>query len=465
MRRALLVGLVLAAIPGSAEGADTVLAPAPGAAGLTAQSGQVVFSRQEAGRWTLVRWHNGVVDALPVASRAVPFDADAGTDKDGRPVLTYSRCASDAPSPQGLGGPRFSAGRGCSLRVLPLTGAATERRLSVPGGGSLTTPSMWKGALAFARTARPGAQPTLGYLPAGATHVQTLGAGPVQSCYSDATSPNRCGDQSIDQLDLGPAGVAYLWDMQGGQVYGTGVVWNLRLAPVDGGRSQPLDSGLISGTCGYRMPRDASAQADPISYLVTGADCDVTATQFATTAVRSGAHQEGSTPGGVARAGAHDGDTTYWLRTAARTATDTGTPCTGCELVASTGTPLQDARPRGRVWADADYDVVRSHAGYSWADGPDGVQLLRPPATIGCAPSRVTVPLFVSARWSRGAHTVTVTRVGRSRIGQPITRPQSAGGAAGYTNVRRCGERLRIRYTVQTESRKRSVTYGVRRNE
>lgn len=45
-------------------------------------------------RWALVRWHNGVIDALPVDQRAVAFDADAM----GNPVVVYSRCAHAPPA-------------------------------------------------------------------------------------------------------------------------------------------------------------------------------------------------------------------------------------------------------------------------------------------------------------------------------------------------------------------------------
>src|SRR5204862_3909085 len=88
-----------------AQAADTVLAPAANTSAITAYGGQVVLSRLDpaTNRWALVRWHGGVIDTLPVAQRAVPFDADAGSDRDGKPVVVYSRCAQEPPAISGLG--------------------------------------------------------------------------------------------------------------------------------------------------------------------------------------------------------------------------------------------------------------------------------------------------------------------------------------------------------------------------
>src|SRR3954471_18981249 len=98
IRTTLLVSLGLLALAAPAHAAERVLAPGTDMAGLAAYRGQVVTSRlnRQTGQWELVRWHAGVVDALPVAPRPVPFDADAGPDAAGRPVLVYSRCAQEA---------------------------------------------------------------------------------------------------------------------------------------------------------------------------------------------------------------------------------------------------------------------------------------------------------------------------------------------------------------------------------
>jgi hypothetical protein len=71
-----------------------VLAPATGATGLSAYAGHAVFSQYDptTGRWRLMHWLRGAVKQLSVGERPVPFDADAGPGRDGRPVAVFSRC-------------------------------------------------------------------------------------------------------------------------------------------------------------------------------------------------------------------------------------------------------------------------------------------------------------------------------------------------------------------------------------
>jgi hypothetical protein len=250
-----LVTLLLLAVAASpAQAADTVLAPAPNTAGITAYGGHVVLSRLDpaTGMWSLVRWHAGVVDVLPVAPRAVPFDADAGPDADGKPVVVYSRCVKDPATP----GPRelspaadWQTARGCDVYELALTGELREAKLTAPSSRtkSETTPSIWRGGVAFARHADGGATPTVLYLPAGAKQPRVLGGGTVPTCSSLCTAASQ--RRSVDELDIGPARATFVWRMTGGAVYGTGISWELRAASLKGGVSTLLDAGLISGTC------------------------------------------------------------------------------------------------------------------------------------------------------------------------------------------------------------------------
>ena len=328
MRRARLILVSLLAItavaPAPAPAADTVLAPATATAGLTAHDGHVVLSRldPQTGRWALVRWHAGVVDVLPVAQRSVPFDADAGSDRAGNPVVVYSRCTTEPPLDRvGLApAPDWQTARGCDLYELALTGALAERKLTPASsrGASETTPSIWRGALAFARHADGGSLPSILFLAAGSRRPRRLGGGSVQTC----SAPGYCGvdrrHDGIDQLDLGPSRAAYVWRMTGGAVYGTGIVWELRAAPTAGGRSILLDSGLISGTCGFRLPSAPSASSSPIAYLAAGATCDVATTSFATADPVTGDNAQAATQGGLAAAPSY-AHTIYWRgRRAAR---------------------------------------------------------------------------------------------------------------------------------------------------
>ena len=99
-----------------------------------------------------------------------------GSDADGNPVVVYSRCAQEPPNLSGSpGGTDFGAGpssdwqtaRGCDVFELSLTGRPVEHKLTAASSKtqSETTPSMWRGGLAFARHADGSANTKLLYLP------------------------------------------------------------------------------------------------------------------------------------------------------------------------------------------------------------------------------------------------------------------------------------------------------------
>lgn len=484
--RPLVPLLLLAVAPAPAQAADTVLAPAANTAGITAYDGHVVLSRRDpaSNRWALVRWHAGVVDVLPVPERSVPFDADAGPDAAGDPVVVYSRCAHDPPNLSGSpGGTDFGAGpapdwqtaRGCDLYELPLTGTPTEHELTTAGSErrSETTPSMWRGGLAFARHADGSAVTKLLYLPKDATRPGALGGGSVQTC-TRSCSPLMVHD-SVDQLDVGPARATFLWRLSGGSVGGTGIDWELRAASLKGGQSTLLDSGEISGACGFSLPSAATAETGDglISYLDAGSACDVTATHFATIDPVTGARGVAPTPGGLAVGAVRDGDTIYWLRSSAA-ATDVPVPGDGscsvagarCELVASS-LPTYAPQPARRQGPSNAVDLVRSGLGYRWVRGPGATELLRPPARIPCAPSLQPAYVYTAARWSHGRHAVQVLRRdGHARaraIRTPQTRSYPHVVDAAATRLVRCGDRTRLTYVVTTGGRSQRVSFAVAR--
>jgi hypothetical protein len=465
--------LLLVVLAPPAQAADTVLAPAPDTAAITAYDGHVVLSRHDpaTNRWALVRWHDGVVDTLPVAQRAVPFDADAGSDAAGNPVLVYSRCKSEPPVEGLAPSVDWQLARGCDLYELALTGEATERKLTTASSVSQseTTPSMWRGGLAFARHADGGATPKLLYLPRGATKPRRLGGGSVQTCASICAPAGV--HRGIDQLDIGPARAAFLWRMTGGNVYGTGIVWELRAASLKGGVSALLDSGLISGACGFSLPSGASARANPIAYLDAGAQCDRTETQFTTVHAVTGVRGVAPTPGGLATGAAYDGDTLYWLRV---TGPETDVPVPGagscsvatalCELVASSR-PAFEAQPARRQGSPADVDVVRSGFGYRWVRGPLGTKLLRPPATVPCALSGQAASVATAAQWSgrRSVRTLRRDRGGKTRtVGSLQTRPLPAGFYTS-TKLLRCGDAMRLTYVVTKGCSSGRMSFSVAR--
>ena len=136
---------------------EQVVAHVGEAAGLTAYGGHAVWSQLDraTGRWQLRQWHAGHVSRLPVSERGVPFDADAGPDAHGRPVLVYSRCRLDpASSYPGVyyGTADWTFAEGCDIFQTDLTSGRSHRLGAASSrAGSETTPSIWRGSLAFAR--------------------------------------------------------------------------------------------------------------------------------------------------------------------------------------------------------------------------------------------------------------------------------------------------------------------------
>ncbi len=471
-----------AALTAPAQASDTVLAAAASTSGITAYAGQVVVSQLDpaTNSWALVRSQNGSLSRLPVAERSVPFDADAGPDAAGNPVVVYSRCAQEPTVGGGDLAPTldWETATGCELYVLPLTGSLTEHRLTAASapGESETTPSMWRGNLAFVRHANSSAVPTIEYLASGATKPRHIGDGSVPACHADPTGTHdycafRAAHETIDQLDLGPGRIAYLWQMVGGSVDGTGIGWELRAATLNGGPSTLLDSGLISGTCGFDLPSGATATTGVISYLYAQAPCDTTTTSFATVNPVTGIRALAPTPGGVAGGAVRDGDTIYWLRVGG-SATDVPVPGGGscsvatamCQLVGSS-VPQYVAQPAREQTPPAEIDVVRSGLGYRWVTGPAGVRLLVPPATVPCAASAAPALVYFSAQWTRGKHTVRVSRQDPHRASHgvgSITR-SFASGTYLFTRIVGCGSSTRITYAVTTGGRTQSFSFGLAR--
>jgi hypothetical protein len=463
--------LLLLAFATSANAADIVLAPASETAGLTAYAGDVVFSRHDptTGRWALMRWHAGVINVLPVAQRIVPFDADAGSDAAGRPVVVYSRCAHEDSSLV----PDWEVARGCDVYELALTGRPVEHKLAAASSktASETTPSMWRGALAFVRHADRGIVPRILYLRAGTRTPRTLGGGSVQTCAGACGFSRR--HDTVERLDLGESRVAYVWRMTGGSVYGTGIVYELRAAPLAGGPSTLLDTGLFSGTCGYGLPNAPTMSAGTISYVDSGADCDVITTQFASADPVTGARGTAPTPGGLADSAVTDAGTIYWLRIppGAPGGSVPGNahcarPGVHCELVASPVPAYNDSqRPRPQS-PPGDIDLVRSGTGYRWVRGPAGTRLLRPPRVVPCAPSAYATYVYASARWKHGHHRVSVLRQDPRGSARPIaaalTRSQPTGVNV-QTRLMRCGTRTRLTYVVKTGTSTRRVSFDVTR--
>lgn len=203
------------AIGSTAQAATTDLATLNNISALSAGSGYVSYSAlQNDGRWHLVILQNGKPTTLKVAPRNVPFDADIGTDANGAPVITFSRCADPEvllPGTKGFAGANGLLVQtrrvGCRLRVVQLP-SGRESAITVPGtaGHSDTTPSMYAGNLAFGRTTRGAAITRLLYRAKASRTLRELPPG---------ASPKPCRKKAclgdIQQLDIGRGRIAVLW--------------------------------------------------------------------------------------------------------------------------------------------------------------------------------------------------------------------------------------------------------------
>jgi len=295
--------------------AATDLADATGATAMSAAKGHVVFSRAVAvHEYQLVDWSAAAgLRVLPAGTRSAPFDADAGTDPQGHPIVTYSTC--DAHRPNAVM-PR----KGCVLRRLRLESASarpTALRLHGDRGLSLTTPSMrGRSVVAVAAPARGSHNVRILYWPTTSSSPRRLSGGTARCLYSNCPTP----DTIVDALDLGPRSVTFVWDQSSGGG-GTGATEELRAAPLSGRPSRQASraSGYTSGACGYRRPESPNALNDgSAGFVLIQSPCEPDQTTIARWA--PGAHDFlGARPSGTLVGGAAwDSAKVYWLSCAPR---------------------------------------------------------------------------------------------------------------------------------------------------
>jgi hypothetical protein len=240
---------------------------------ISAYGGYVAWSAQPRGsdRWALWLWHAGRSRRIDVPTREVPFDVDLGPDAAGRPTAVYSRCAKEpAADPR----PDYSSASGCHIHAVTLPDG-TERTLGVgTRRGSQTTPSIWRGDVAFAEHLPGALNPRIALWrhASGATRVLPGGD---RATHCRRVSP-QCGSVVL-QLDLGARILAYDWLLRGPDQDihdGIGPEWELRGDHLDTGRSFDQDDGFISGTCGGLVTDSPAIDAHGFAWLEWPNDCD-----------------------------------------------------------------------------------------------------------------------------------------------------------------------------------------------
>ncbi|HWK28775.1 MAG TPA: hypothetical protein VNS09_19600 [Solirubrobacter sp.] len=302
-----LAALALATGAAPAQGSRTgEIASGDGVSGLTAYGGHLVFSRRENDRYRLYDWYAGRLRALPVPPRATTFDADAGPDEHGRPVVVYSACHAR-----------------CRVMQLRLDRPTRPRALKTEG----RRPSMWRGRLAYVAGGKLWLR-----------DKQTLRRLPLPT------------HAAVETLDLGPRAAAFTWATKDVGV-GIGPGWVLQVDPLRGG-SEEMVRGYISGACGFVRPLTPTAAGVGAFWVQSGATCDVTQAIFAEADVHY-AHPRSATVAGQLIVGAtRDATATYYLSAAPRSidGPPNRTSCehTACSLIRVKTLPWRPRTPGHR---------------------------------------------------------------------------------------------------------------------
>lgn len=282
---ALALGLltVLAAGPAPAVAAPLTIAPVTADVPISAQGGWVVWSVPVPRGWGLNAWHAGVVTSLPVAPRPDPFDVDLGTDEKRRVVAMFSRCSknpTNTPFPVHIAP---WTGDDCGINVVDLA-TGEERRSGVPRpeGSSYTTPSMWRGRIAFGRR-----DPFFGDVqqvelwtpPSDTTTTLRHGAIPT-ACPFRRGCEGVVRRGAVQSLDLNARIVTFLWWIEAPAVRGHGG-WEVRVDRLSDGRSFLAGSGFVGEACpdgpDLLVPSSPAADGNDVWYAQLSSSCYVDA--------------------------------------------------------------------------------------------------------------------------------------------------------------------------------------------
>jgi hypothetical protein len=332
---------LIAAAPAAA--ADTVVGTMPGRPyDFSAWGGHAVFSvyDQASGSFTLYESEAGGIAPAGVATFTNAPEPDVGPDAAGRPVAVYRRCADVAQLD-------------CPVYELALgQPAAQERRLSELDvkGTSIAAPTIWKGRIAFGRMRHNRVANVYVQRSPGSRRVRLLGRGTVPDCQEKGCAV----DAYPVAMDLGPTGLAMVWDLAGGDAIPQEdeELWRV---PLDGRPGTLLDVG-VAGECGFGGRFSFSGFASPVvvgsrvAYLRVRGDCYESDSAFVLggpSPLASRVHRVGGTH--LAYAAARDGAGWWWVRgpnPSDELAADNACKSSDCSLIVSTVVRLRKVRVR-----------------------------------------------------------------------------------------------------------------------
>lgn len=329
-----LAWLALGASVSEADVSASALAPLPYAAHkLTAYDGYVVFSQllHTTGTWALMVWHGGSVSPLPVPPRHIPFDANAGPGVGGAPVVVYSHCVrepsptSPAPGPQGTPPtPEWETSVGCRIYELALPAGKPR---PVPGlgapGSSDSTPAIWRGDIAFARTTGRSRNVSIHLWHHASGRLSRLGGGPSRCPVAGAfgtcsgVGPIRAW---VAGMSLGRLGLAYEWAWSQ-RVAPLGTYEELRVDPLRDGResapAQIASTSLVGGACNGWQSTAPNVLGAALLYVGVGEGCEgpeELTSRFVLYSDRSRTTRAAGLSRGLIAAVAQDRGTTYWIK-------------------------------------------------------------------------------------------------------------------------------------------------------
>jgi hypothetical protein len=265
---------------GAAAGLPRVIAPISADVPIAAGGGWLVWSVPVHGGWGLEAYHGGAVEALPVASRPGPFDVNVGTNAQGKPVATFSRCThtpEEQNAESGVLGEStltLNPSAGCRLHALNL---ATDRErilpVSHPAHSSDTTPSMWHGEVAFARMTPAHADISQVRLWSW-RHPNRLRVLPGGEVPSNCMGKMKCHGEPVEEavkgLDLNADVVTFLWSIKAPGIVGH-EDWEVRVDSIASGHGHLAGSGFLGEACvggglELALPETPITEADQVLF-------------------------------------------------------------------------------------------------------------------------------------------------------------------------------------------------------
>jgi hypothetical protein len=254
-----IAAVMLCPAASAAHAGTSVIATVNAETPISAGGGWLVWSVPVAGGWGLEAYHEGTVRAIRVAPRPRPFDVSVGTDAHGDPVATFSRC-SRTPKMRDVGETAVTggsllepqSGAGCRIHVLELaSGRESQTPIPHPAVASDTTPSIWRGSVAFARRA-PGhgdVWQVMLWSPTDRQTLRTLRHGAIPShCRLERGGCSAPMRGTVEALDRNGAIVTFLWRVEGPGVAGEGA-WEVRVDDLANGHSSLAEAGFGHEAC------------------------------------------------------------------------------------------------------------------------------------------------------------------------------------------------------------------------